>query len=225
MCITDCATCASAESVVFFPSSYRRAVKYGQRDAANEILRTETLAKISEVRNMKSEDSKTRKKNKDNDEQASSSLSTLDSSPLYIVTYPAALAELVVSKQQFDERKIELCVAQRLDIVVLERQLADLGFVRVDYVYEPGQFAVRGSIVDVYSFSSELPYRIDFFGDEIDSIRTFELETQLSLDRKQQITILPALATVKEQKEPFTTFLPENTLVVTKDLLFVRDNH
>ena len=92
----------------------------------------------------------------------------------------------------------------------------------VDYVYEPGQFAVRGSILDVYSYSCEYPYRIDFFGDDIDSIRTFEVEDQLSKDQRTHVEIVPELVTTGD-KVPFLSFLPKETLLVTKDYFYVRD--
>lgn len=185
------------ETTMFFPSSYKRAVKYGQRDAANEILRTEVLSRVS-------------------------SKHAADEQGLFVVTYPTALAELVVSKKQLDERMIQLAVGQELDKIELEKQLVDFGFSRTDYVYEPGQFAVRGSIIDVYSYSSELPFRIDFFGDEIDTIRTFEVDDQLSRDKKTEVQIVPELTAVSD-KIPFTTFLPEDSIVVTKDILFVHE--
>lgn len=125
------------DDVLFFPSSYRRAVKYGQRDAASEILRTEVLSRLSR-----------RKTEKD--------------SSLYIVSCPEAVSELVVSKKRLDERTLTLSAGQTVDLVGVQRTLRDFGFSEVDYVYEPGQFAVRGSIMDVYSFSSEWPFRIDF---------------------------------------------------------------
>ena len=101
--------------------------------------------------------------------------------------------------------------------------MRDLGFTEVDYVYEPGQFAMRGSILDVYSYSCELPYRIDFFGDEIDTIRTFSVEDQLSLDRKSQVEIVPELASQETEKVPFLSFLPDDAIIVMKDKRFVLD--
>lgn len=188
--------------VLFFPSSYRRAVKYGQRDAGNEILRTEVLTRLSALTTEK-EDS-----------------STL---PLYIVTEPSALSEMVVSKKQLDERRLTLTVDQHIDIVEVERTLRSFGFSETDYVYEPGQFAVRGSIIDVYSFSSELPYRVDFFGDDIETIRTFEVESQLSNEKLKRIEIVPELATLSEEKVPFLHFLPNDAVLAFKDFLYVRD--
>ena len=185
------------EQVLFFPSSYRRAIKYAQRDNANEILRTEVLAKLS------------------------SHLSPL-TSHLLIVTYPEAVAELVVSKKQLDERTVVLSVGDTIDADETAQQLRNLGFLEVDYVYEPGQFALRGSILDVYSYSSELPFRIDLFGDDIDSIRTFEVETQLSKEKLQQVSIVPELS-MTEEKMPFLSFVPQETVLVFKDFLYVRD--
>ena len=178
------------------PSSYRRAVKYGQRDAGSEILRTETMAALSAEKT--------------------------EGKPLYIVTEPSALAERVVSKERLNDQTIRLETGQ--EVVALEKQLRALGFQEVDYVYEPGQFAVRGSILDVYSYSSEYPFRIDFFGDEIDTLRTFEVETQLSLQKRKQVEIVPELAQADhEQLTSFLHLLPEETLIVTKDLHYVAD--
>ena len=187
--------------VLFFPSSYRRAVKYGQRDAGNEILRTEVLSRLSVI----------------NDEKTTSSL------PLCIVTEPSALAELVVAKHKLDEHTLSISVGQTIDLTETEKTLRSYGFQQVDYVYEPGQFAVRGSILDVYSFSSELPYRIDFFGNDVDTIRTFEVETQLSKDKKEKVEIVPELATLSEEKIPFLQFLPKDSVLVMKDLLYIHD--
>lgn len=180
------------------PSSYRRAVKYGQRDAGSEILRTETMAALSAEKT--------------------------EGKPLYIVTEPSALAERVVSKERLNDQTIRLETGQEVEVVALEKQLRALGFQEVDYVYEPGQFAVRGSILDVYSYSSEYPFRIDFFGDEIDTLLTFEVETQLSLQKRKQVEIVPELAQADhEQLTSFLHLLPEETLIVTKDLHYVAD--
>jgi len=187
--------------VLFFPSSYRRAVKYGQRDAGNEILRTEVLSRLSVI----------------NEVKATASL------PLCIVTEPSALAELVVAKHKLDEHTLSVSVGQTMDLTETEKTLRSYGFQQVDYVYEPGQFAVRGSILDVYSFSSELPYRIDFFGNDVDTIRTFEVETQLSKDKKEKVEIVPELATLSEEKIPFLQFLPKDSVLIMKDLLYIHD--
>ena len=201
------------DNVLFFPSSYRRAVKYGQRDAANEILRTETLSRLAAITSVDTQKASTGKgagKNADSAAEA-----------LYVVTCPEALSELVVSKRRLDERTINIAVGDIIDFADLGRQMREFGFKEVDYVYEPGQFAMRGSIIDVYSYSSELPFRIDFFGDEVDTIRTFEVADQLSKDAKQQVRIVPELAQLTEEKQPFTSLLPDDALLVMKDRLYL----
>ncbi|MCF2594392.1 transcription-repair coupling factor [Bacteroides caecigallinarum] len=179
--------------ILFFPSSYRRAIKYGQKDAANEILRTEVLSRLEK---------------KDN---------------VAVVTYPEALAEKVVSKKLLTDKTVSLKVGQNVETDAIAAQLVSLGFDHVDYVYEPGQFATRGSILDVFSFASEYPYRIDFFGDEIDSIRTFEVESQLSKEKKTTVNIVPELTGVASGSVCFLDFLPSQALLCVKDLLWVRE--
>ena len=186
-------------NALFFPSSYRRAVKYGQRDAANEILRTEVLTAINVATNAK------------------------DNTPLYIVTHPEAIAELVISRKKLDDRTMTLRNGDTTDVTRVVKTLREYGFSEVDYVYEPGQFARRGSILDVFSFSCELPFRIDFFGDEIDSIRTFEVDTQLSKERRDTVEIVPELASSKEEKVPLLDFLPAHAMVAMRDCAFVCD--
>ena len=112
---------------------------------------------------------------------------------------------------------------QRVDISDVTKTLREFGFREVDYVYEPGQFALRGSILDVYSFSCEYPYRVDLFGDDIDSIRTFEVEDQLSKEQKDRVEIVPELTSISEDKVAFLSFVPADTILVTKDYLYVRD--
>ena len=197
-----------SRDVLFFPSSYRRAVKYAQRDAASEILRTEVLTQLSASPSTPL--------------SPHSSLHTPPSS-IYIVTYPEALAEMVVSKQTLNTRTLVLEKDQTIAISDIEKTLRSFGFKEVDYVYEPGQYALRGSILDVYSYSCEYPYRVDFFGDDIDSIRTFEVEDQLSKDQRERIEIVPELAVTAEEKEPFLSFVPKDVVLVTKDFLYVRD--
>ena len=177
------------QQVLFFPSSYKRAIKYGQKDPASEILRTEVLTLRSQ----------------------------------YIVSYPEALAEMVVTRKQLDARRLTLTQDQHICVDGICKTLREFGFREVDYVYEPGQFALRGSILDVYSFSHEYPFRIDFFGDDIDSIRTFEVENQLSKERCDSVDIVPELTAV-EEKESILKFLPGDTILVTKDLQFVRES-
>ncbi|MBR1520671.1 MAG: transcription-repair coupling factor [Bacteroidaceae bacterium] len=181
------------ERILFFPSSYKRAIKYNQKDAGNEILRTEVLTRVAEAQD------------------------------LLVVTYPDALAERVVSKKELDVNTLPIKVGDTFDINDLEKQIFDLGFERTDYVYEPGQFAVRGSIVDVYSFSSDTPYRIDFFGDEVDSIRPFDIQSQLSESKVEQMTIVPNMKKDDAEYISFLEFLPKETMVMTQSLEFVCD--
>lgn len=180
-------------NVLFFPSSYKRAIKYNQKDGANEILRTEVLTKVQ------------------------------NSTNLFVVTYPEALAEKVVSKKDLEDKTLKMKTGEEYDVNQLEKKLLSLGFHRTDYVYEPGQFAVRGSIVDIYSFSSEYPYRLDFFGDEIDSIRTFDVQSQLSLEKVQEMTIVPEIALSDTDYISFLEFLPKDTIIVSRDLAYVSD--
>lgn len=181
------------EQILFFPSSYRRAIKYGQKDAANEILRTEVLSRLGKQES------------------------------LVVVTYPDALAEKVVSCQYLSDRTLKLDVGQHIETDKITALLVEYGFEHVDYVYEPGQFATRGSILDVYSFASELPYRIDFFGDEIDSIRTFEVETQLSTEKKTTVSIVPELISASGSDICFLDFIPRQTVLFIKDFLWLRE--
>ena len=182
------------ENVLFFPSSYRRAIKYGQKDAGNEILRTEVLSRLQ-----KGDD-------------------------VCIVTCPEAIAEKVVSHKELSSRTLKIEIGQRIEVDKMMDTLAGFGFERVDYVYEPGQYALRGSIVDVFSYASEYPYRVDFFGDEIDSIRTFEVETQLSKEKKQNIAIVPELS-VSGNGEfvSFFEFIPKDAVLGLKDFFWVRE--
>ena len=183
--------------VFFFPSSFKRAVKYGQRDSANEILRTEVLTRLSTHADT--------------------------AAPLLVVSYPEALAEWVVGKQQLNERRLSLKVGQAIDLTEVVHALRELGFTETDYVYEPGQFALRGSLLDVFSFSCEDPFRVDFFGKEIDSIRTFEIQDQLSKAKCNAVEIVPELTTLEAHRVSFFKFLPENAVLVTKDFAFVSE--
>lgn len=181
-------------NVLFFPSSYRRAIKYGQKDAGNEILRTEVLSRIQK-----------------------------EPQGLCVVTYPDALAEKVVSQEQLGNKTLKLHVGEHVDTEFIKEVLHSYGFEYVDYVYEPGQYAVRGSIIDVFSFSSEYPYRIDFFGDEVDSIRTFEVDSQLSKEKKERISIVPDLATETEGVVSFLNFIPADSLLLMRDFFWLSE--
>ena len=194
------------KQVLFFPSSYRRAVKYGQKDAASEILRTEALCEIKNERLKIKKDSK-----------------ELHGNSLFVVSYPEAMAELVVSQKSMDSRMLTLNKGEEKPMDDIVTTLRDFGFSEVDYVYEPGQFARRGSILDVYSFSSEYPFRIYFFGEYIDTIRTFEVENQLSKDKCENVTIVPELSNGTEERIPILQFLPKDTFICVKDFTYVCD--
>ncbi len=182
------------ERVLFFPSSYRRAIKYGQKDAANEILRTEVLSSLQ----------KTHK-------------------PMCVVTYPDALAEQVIPPKLLSEKTIRIAVGDSCNMDSLSEKLIKNGFQQVDYVYEPGQYALRGSILDVFSYSFEYPFRVDFFGDEIDSIRSFEVESQLSKEKVQQIAIVPEMVQNYSESVSLMDFLDKDTILMMKDFLYVQE--
>lgn len=182
-------------NVLFFPSGFKRAVKYGQRDAASMVLRTEVLSRVSG-----------------------------GGLPLFVVTSPQALAELVVDRNALQGQTLEVAVGQTLDVMEVQKTLLRLGFSRVDYVYEPGQFSLRGSLLDVYSYSSEFPFRIDFFGDEVDSIRTFDVQDQLSLKKMERVSIIPDSGSGEGATlQSFLSFLPADTLLITRDVAYVAD--
>ena len=149
------------EQVLIFPSGYKRDIKYGQIDAPQEILRTEVLNRWHDDKGLR-----------------------------WVVSYPEAMAEKVAPRNRIEADTVSLEVGKEMDLTQVAVKLRELGFHEVDYVYEPGQFSLRGSILDVFSFSNEYPYRIDFFGDEIDSIRTFNVETQLSQERLSSVRII-----------------------------------
>ncbi|MDR0734086.1 MAG: transcription-repair coupling factor [Dysgonamonadaceae bacterium] len=159
----DCCQILSDENVLFFPSGFKRNIRYGQKDPASEILRTETLNRLN-----------------------------ADEKTYLIVTYPEALAEKVVSENALQTGTLTVSQGEKINTAFVEEVLESYGFEWVDYVYEPGQYAVRGSIIDVFSFSGEYPVRIDFFGDEVESLRSFDVETQLSKEKLTSISIISA---------------------------------
>lgn len=176
------------EKVLIFPSGYKRDIKYGQIDAPSEILRTEVLNQWDENKELR-----------------------------WVVAYPEALAEKVVTKKNLKDTTIHLKVNESIDMIKLSQSLRGYGFCEVDYVYEPGQFAIRGSIFDVYSYSNELPYRIDFFGDDIESIRTFNVETQLSEEKKQDIYIINNVSLAQDDGESFLHFISDDAILLCRD--------
>lgn len=171
------------EEVFYYPSSYKRAIKLSQLDTANEILRTEVLNRLSS-----------------------------NEKPCIIVTSPEAILQKVVSKNEMQEKTLRLETGENVGIDIITETLIDYNFQRVDFVYEPGQFSVRGGIVDIFSFAYEMPFRCDFFGDEIESIRIFDIETQLSKEKLNEITIVPDLNEHNASSfVSFFSFIPENT--------------
>lgn len=183
------------KDVLFYPGSYRRPYQIEETNNANVLLRAEVLNRIN-----------SRKK------------------PSLIVTYPEALFEKVVTKKELQKNTLKIKVGDDLNIDFVNEVLFEYKFKRVDFVTEPGDFSVRGGIVDVFSFSHEEPYRIEFFGDEVDSIRTFDVETQLSNEQIKKISIIPNVAnkTIAEQRESFLKYVSNKTVVFTKNtaLLF-----
>lgn len=182
------------DGIYFFPSAYRRAIKYGHVDPANEILRTEVLSTLQDP-----------------------------TAPFIIVTYPEALAEKVISREVLKENTLKICVGERLDNMFVSDVLDEYGFELVDYVYEPGQYAMRGSILDVFSFSYEFPYRIDFFGNEVETIRSFDVETQLSKEKLDSIYIVPEMTKGNRTNSSLLDSLPSETLLASKDMAWVKE--
>ncbi len=183
-----------SNDIYFFPSAYRRAIKYGHVDPANEILRTEVLSVLQDPE-----------------------------APFVIVSYPDALAEKVISRDELKKNTLKISVGEKLDNMFVSDVLDEYGFEQVDYVYEPGQYALRGSILDVFSFSYEFPYRIDFFGKEVETIRTFDVETQLSKEKLESIYIVPEMNKSNRTNTLLLDSLPAQTILATKDLAWTKE--
>lgn len=182
----DCCQIHGEEQVLFFSSGFKRNIRYGQKDPSSAILRTETLSNL----------------NKDN-------------KPYIIVTYPEALAEKVVSGSKLEKKTLHIHKGEKIDSLFVEEILESYKFERVDYVYEPGQYAIRGSIIDVFSFSNEYPFRIDFFSDEVESIRSFDVENQLSKEKLESISIISGESGDKETT--LFSYLKEDSKIVFKN--------
>ena len=178
------------KNVLFYPSSYRRPYQIEETDNANVLLRSEVLNRIN-----------SRKK------------------PAVIITYPTALFEKVVTKKELEKNTLKVTVGENLSLDFVNEILFEYKFKRVDFVTEPGDFSVRGGIIDVFSFSNDEPYRIEFFGDEIDSIRTFDVATQLSKEKLKKIAIIPNIEnkTLQENRESFLKYISEKTVVFLKN--------
>ena len=180
------------KNVLFFPSAYKRAAKYGQIDSANEILRTEVLAQLQK-----------------------------SNQPNIIVTYPDALAEKVVSQDTLSQHTLSISINEEIGSNEISKLLDKHNFKYVDYVYEPGQYATRGSILDVFSYSSEYPYRIDFFGDEVESIRSFDIESQLSKSTFEKIRIVPNFRDASAKNSTLFDALPKSAVIGFEDMQWI----
>ena len=185
------------KDVLFYPGSYRRPYEIEETDNANVLLRAEVLNRINSQKK-----------------------------PAIIVTYPDALFEQVVTRKELERNTLKVSVNDKLSIDFVNEILFEYQFKRVDFVTEPGEFSVRGGIVDVFSFSNDEPYRIEFFGDEVDSIRTFDVETQLSVEQIKKINIIPNVANklLQESRQSFLKYIAQKTIICLKkaDLLFSR---
>ena len=185
------------KDVLFYPGSYRRPYQIEETDNANVLLRAEVLNRINSQKK-----------------------------PAIIVTYPDALFEQVVTRKELERNTLKVSVNDNLSIDFVNEVLFEYQFKRVDFVTEPGEFSVRGGIVDVFSFSHDEPYRIEFFGDEVDSIRTFDVETQLSIEQIKKINIIPNVANklLQESRQSFLKYIAQKTVVCFKnaDLFFSR---
>ena len=195
--LNDLEELLSEKDVLFYPGSYRRPYQIEETDNANVLLRAEVLNRIN-----------SRKK------------------PAIIVTYPDALFEKVVTRKELERNTLKIKINDNLSIDFVNEMLFEYHFKRVDFVTEPGEFSVRGGIVDVFSFSHDEPYRIEFFGDEVDSIRTFDVETQLSTEQVNKISIIPNVANkfLEESRQSFLNYIAQKTVIFTKntDLFFSR---
>lgn len=183
--------------VLFFPSSYRKAFDFTQSDSAHVLQRAETLNTLNHVSEL----------------------------PKMVVTYPEALAEKVINRNDLIKNTLEIALNAKLDIDFINEFLIEYDFERVDFVYEPGQFAVRGGIVDIFSFSNDLPYRIEFFGDMVESIRTFDTENQLSVSKIHTVTIVPNVQAkfLTENNISLLEYIDRDAVIWLKDVRFTLD--
>lgn len=179
------------KNVLFYPGSYRRPYQIEETDNANILLRSEVLNRINSQKK-----------------------------PAIIVTYPDALFEQVITKRELERSTLKLSVGEELSLDFVNEMLFEYNFKREDFVTEPGEFSVRGGIIDVFSFSNDEPYRIEFFGDEVDSIRTFDVETQLSSERLKKISIMPNVENklLEEKRASFLKYISSKTVVFSKNI-------
>ncbi|EDM44352.1 transcription-repair coupling factor [unidentified eubacterium SCB49] len=188
--LNDLENLLGEDNVLFYPGSYRRPYQIEETDNANILLRSEVLNRINSRRK-----------------------------PSLIVTYPEALFEKVVTKKELDKNTLKISVGENVTIDFVNEVLFEYKFKRTDFVTEPGEFSVRGGILDVYSFSNDEPYRIEFFGDDVDSIRTFDVETQLSLEQLKKISIIPNVENkhLDENRESFLKYVASKTIICLKN--------
>ena len=195
--LNDLEQLCNGKDVLFYPGSYRRPYEIEETDNANVLLRAEVLNRINSQKK-----------------------------PAIIVTYPDALFEQVVTRKELERHTLKVGLKDKVSIDFVNEVLFEYQFKRVDFVTEPGEFSLRGGIVDVFSFSHDEPYRIEFFGDEVDSIRTFDVETQLSIEQIKKISIIPNVANklLEENRQSFLKYIAQKTVVCIKnaDLLFSR---
>jgi transcription-repair coupling factor (superfamily II helicase) len=190
----DLLTCLKETEVVFFPSSYKRSIQYTQQDNGNIILRTNALNRLGGY----------------------------SSGLLAVVTYPEAISEKVITRKTLEKNTLSLTTGENISISFIQEVLETYRFEAVDFVSEPGQFAIRGSIVDIFSFSTELPFRIDFFGDEVESIRSFDVESQLSRELFKKISIVPNIFehSDTDEKQSVFRFSPVKPVLWSNDLQY-----
>jgi transcription-repair coupling factor (superfamily II helicase) len=192
----DLVSLLGEESVFFFPSTYKRSVQYEQTEPANIVLRTEVLNHLASGKRKG-----------------------------IIVTYPESVMEKVISRKNLKKNTFNISKGDKISLEFIEEMLHEYNFTRTDFVYEPGQYAIRGSITDVFSYSADLPYRIDFFGEEVESIRSFNTDDQLSLSTHKQISIIPNIQdiSIEEINDSFTDFLPPSALIWMDDAVYIKD--
>ena len=185
------------KEVLMFPSSYRKSFDFTQTDSANVLLRAEVLNELNHATGYGK----------------------------LIVTYPEAMAEKVIDRDSLEKNTLEIAINNKLSIDFINEFLIEYDFNRTEFVYEPGQFSIRGGIVDIFSFSNELPYRVEFFGDHIETIRTFELENQLSVEQVKSITIVPNVQSkfLTESNISLLEFIDKDSIVWFKDVQFTLD--
>ncbi|GAB3232877.1 transcription-repair coupling factor [Hymenobacter seoulensis] len=216
------------EEPLLFPSSYKRPYSFDETENANVLMRAEVLNKLNSHRGPKT----TAEQADDEAEDATpetegqpkskkrAKATAKETAGALIVTYPEALFEKVINKKSLVANTFLVKTGDKLDVNFISDMLAEYDFERTDFVYEPGQFAVRGGIVDIFSYANELPYRIELFGDEVETVRTFDPESQLSVEKRQQVSIIPNVQTklLQETREAFLDFIPKNTTIWAKDL-------